>query len=257
MFPVSTPNFLPTFPTVLNRGSLNYRFNTSFPAGQIIKQNLAIDLIGNDIVSYARGGNWRSMGTLTSIAVPNATVVNSNNLGGVTIFNGLNSGFIGTTFQPRLYTITAWIKGTGPGSGNDAAWGTVIASNSLAGATGYMLRYQWGISAIQFIQDGSNQAIQSLNNSAPRNTILSVTIRLDGQTRQIYINGLLAASSAYTFAPPYPSSGDTSYKIGYWGQAGFQSFFNGEIYRVSMYDRALSDSEILQNYTSQRGFYGV
>jgi hypothetical protein len=256
MFPVSTPNFLPTFPTVLNRGSLNYRFNTSFPAGETVKENLAIDLVGNNILSYPRGGEWESVGILTSIARPNATVVHSNNLGGVPIFNGVNSNFTGTTFEPSRYTMCCWFKGTGPPNSNDAIGGSLLAGNGQIGLTGYLLCYSWLNSAIYYGQDGSTASITSANNSAPRNTIIHVAIRFNGATRDIYINGLLSASNAFIINPGYPTTGDRSYRVGSWGTAAVRQF-NGEIYRVSMYDRALSVSEILQNYTSQRGFYGV
>jgi hypothetical protein len=257
MFPISTPNFLPTFPIVLNRGSYNLRLNISFPTGQIIRQNLAIDLIGNNIVSYARGGNWRSMGTLTSIPFPNATVVNSNLLGGSPIFNGIDSFYTGTIFEPINYTICVWFKATGPPSNNDAGGGCLVVANSQIGLSGYLLNYVWLNSSINFGQNASTQFIASANNTAPRNTVLFVCARYNGATREIYINGELSISGSYTVNPPYPITGDRLYKVGIGNFTGFTRAFNGEIYRLSMYDRALSASEILQNYTSQRTLYGV
>ena len=256
MLPISSPNFLPTFPTVLNRGSFNLRLNTSFPSGETVKENLAIDLVGNNILSYARGGDWESVGILTSIARPNATVVHSNTLGGVPIFNGVNSNYTGTTFEPSRYTMCCWFKGTGPPNNNDGIGGSLLAGNGQIGLTGYLLCYSWLNSAIYYGQDGSTAAITSANNTAPRNSIIHVAIRFNGATRDIYINGNLSASNAYTTNPGYPATGDRSYRVGSWGTAAVRQF-NGEIYRVSMYDRALSASEILQNYTSQRTFYGV
>jgi hypothetical protein len=258
MFPVSSPNFLPTFPTVLNRGSYNRWLNTSFPSGETVKQGLAIDFIGNNISSYARGGEWRSMGFLTSIATPNSTVVHSNRMGGAPVFNGVNSFYTGTVFEPRFFTISVWFRATGPPSvDNDGGGGGLVVANSQFSQTGFLLGYSWLNSAIAFGNDGSTSVIFAPNNSAPRNTVLHATIRLDGVTRDIYINGLLSASNAWTTAPPYPASGDRNYKIGWWGLSANPRPFNGEIYRVSMYDRALTPSEILQNYTAQRGLYGV
>lgn len=257
MFPISSPNFLPSYPSGANQGGLNLRLNTSFSSGETVKQGLAIDFIGNNIASYARGGEWRSMGLLTSIATPNSTVVHSNRMGGAPIFNGLDSFYSGTLFEPSNYTISAWFKGTGPSNNNDSTGGAIVTAHNGLYVTGYMLCYSWLNSSIYFGQDGFGAAITSPNNSAPRNTILHVTIRYNSQTRDIYINGVLSASSVYTVAPPYPTSGIRIFRIGAWGLSGYARIFNGEIYRVSMYDRALTPSEILQNFTAQRGFYGV
>lgn len=256
MFPILSPNFLPSYPSGANQGGLNLRLNTSFSSGETVKQGLAIDFIGNNILSYARGAAWRSMGILTSIATPNSTVVHSNNMGGAPIFNGVNSNFTGTTFEPSQYTMCCWFKATGVPNNNDNTGGALLCGNGQIGLTGYLLCYSWLNSAIYYGQDGSTASVISANNTAPRNTIIHVAVRYNGATRDIYINGVLSASSAYTTAPAYPASGDRLFKIGSWGTAAVRQF-NGEIYRVSMYDRALTPSEILQNYTAQRGFYGV
>jgi hypothetical protein len=77
----------------------------------------------------------------------------------------------------------------------------------------------------------------------------------NGTQRFIYVNGVLSTSGAYSTAIGYPSSGDKNFRIGMWGYTGYPRNFNGNIYNVQIYNRALSSTEILQNYNALKGRY--
>jgi hypothetical protein len=81
-----------------------------------------------------------------------------------------------------------------------------------------------------------------------------VVATYDGATRKIYINGVQDASGAYTKTP---QTTDENIAIGRWlGQAvgGTNTFF-GPIAQPRIYNRALTASEVLQNYNSGKNTY--
>ena len=66
-----------------------------------------------------------------------------------------------------------------------------------------------------------------------------------------YVNGVFDASSSYNLNP-HPGDGSTdiaSYQLG--------NFLNGSIGEFFCYNRPLSDAEVLQNFNSTKGKYGL
>jgi len=83
-----------------------------------------------------------------------------------------------------------------------------------------------------------------------------VTITYDQINQRMYLNGVEVYSAALTGAIGNVYS-DTL-KIGARGGTGSTyDYFTGNIYSVKIYNRALSASEVAQNFAAQRGLYGV
>jgi hypothetical protein len=75
-------------------------------------------------------------------------------------------------------------------------------------------------------------------------------------TRRIYVNGVQVASDTQTGTLATNSSGMSVGAFG--GNSGSNAYFyNGNIGVVRVYDRALSATEVMQNFNSTRGRYGV
>jgi hypothetical protein len=74
--------------------------------------------------------------------------------------------------------------------------------------------------------------------------------------RRIYINGISVASDTFSGALA-TTDGGTSVGVygGYSGGRGY--WYNGDIGVVSVYDKQLSDEEVLQNFNALRGRYGI
>jgi hypothetical protein len=80
-----------------------------------------------------------------------------------------------------------------------------------------------------------------------------VTSVIDGNTATIYINGVLEATVTKSFT------------IASWGGSGAyigarnttQRFLKGSIANVSVYNRALTQNEILQNFNAQKSRFGL
>jgi hypothetical protein len=111
---------------------------------------------------------------------------------------------------------------------------------------------------------GSNAGINfAINPTAARTIIGAANYSLNewvnvvglierGINVRTYSNGSLFASS--TTAPTGSVTGTSSLKI---GNAGSSLFWNGEIPKVKIYNRALTDDEIKQNFNALRGRYGI
>lgn len=170
------------------------------------------------------------------------------------VFNGSNSYVSGgdTSIVNGNYTIDVWYEATGSPSLNDSAGGFLFAqSNNFY--HGINLLHSW---ANQSVSHGSriNDGIQTSNNTAPNNTVINATATYDGSTQKIYINGALSTSRSYTLNPYAVSP---LYQVGRWGYGGYERYFNGVIYSVKLYDRALTSAEILQNYKTTKGRFGI
>lgn len=91
----------------------------------------------------------------------------------------------------------------------------------------------------------------TFNYTVSINTIYNVTFIENGSGLvSLYINGVLQDSSSLTA----PNTSGNSTNIGRWST---NTFFNGDIYNVKIYNRALSSTEITQNYNALKGRFGL
>lgn len=70
-----------------------------------------------------------------------------------------------------------------------------------------------------------------------------------------YINGVRVASKTNASDPVYDDSKNVG--LGTWLSYPTNNHFTGTIYGASVYNRCLTDAEVLQNYNAQKGRYGL
>jgi len=258
LYPLCQPSLiardLPSFPKV--KDFVNP--NAAFPKGQIIKSNLILHLdatIRDDFQNpkmFVDRTGQESHCVLTTGADYNQQGVGSVD------FNGSTGFGEGVPLEPRFYTISVWFKPTGPPSvNNDAGGGVLICANRIVGSCPYLLSYSWLDQRIYFGQSGQGINIATANNRVLRNKVVCVTVLLSSVARSIYLNGILEFSSGWSSFVPYPASGNRNYRIGQFGGSGYVRPFNGDIYQVLMYNRALADMEILHNYNVLRPMFPI
>lgn len=81
------------------------------------------------------------------------------------------------------------------------------------------------------------------------NTNYNLTVTFSGGTAKLYLNGVLNNTTTYTPANlNYPLTVFT---------AGARTNTLGNIYSVKIYNRVLTDSEIIQNYNIDKDKYGI
>jgi hypothetical protein len=164
------------------------------------------------------------------------------------VFNGVNDYLEFGPVEPNRLTVSAWFKATGVPSLNDI-YGGVIIGSSPQYYISYGMGYNWISNTVLIFQSSNGDIISA---SAPANKIVNAVYTYDGVNAKLYIDGILATTVAYTTDPSYPGSGNRNLVLGRWGHPGYERYFNGNIYQASIYNRALSASEILNLYNSNR-----
>ena len=228
-------------------------FNSDYPS--IVTNGLAMDLDAGFTPSYpTTGTTWYDLGgngfngTLT-----NGPTFSSTN-GGSIVFDGVDDIVTGgnTSAINNYCTLAIWFIATGPPSNNDIAGATLFAQSNDYNA-GITMLNSWINQSIWF-GTITNDALITSNNAIINNTINYVVGTYDGSTQKIYINGSLNTQRNYTQAPvvDFPS-----YRVGGWGYDVYSRRLNGKIFNLSLYNRALSAAEVLQNYNAQKSRFGL
>ena len=230
----------------------------------IVQSGLVLNLDAGVSSSYSGSGTtWTDLsgngnnGTLT-----NGPTFSSGN-GGSLVFDGVNDNILLPTnfFSfPSLntFTISLWFKSS------QTSGGTLFGqqnSNNPSSAGGWVpviyLRSDGLIRAEPFWTGSSSNFIlssSSLNNSVWHNIITT----FNAGTNQLYVNGVYnsqqTGKNLTSFTRPY------YYIIGA-GVADSRSlgtnYFTGNISNFYFYNRALTASEIQQNYQALRSRYGI
>lgn len=230
--------------------------------------NFSPKIVTDGLVLYLDGANSRSIVSGSTIwndlnrsnnngSLLNAARYDSANRGNV-LFDGLNTYVESGQINPTRFTLSSWFRATGVPSTNDAGGGVLIISSPqlFNGAVQFGLTYSWLNQKCNFIVQTNTGAIATTpNNTVLRNTIYNVTGVYNGTRSQIYINGVLVNDIALSTDPVYPTIGNV--QIGRWGYPGFTRHFNGNIYQTSIYNRALSASEVLQNYNATKSRFNL
>jgi hypothetical protein len=106
------------------------------------------------------------------------------------------------------------------------------------------------------VSAGIATGVQS-NTSAVLNQIYHVTAVYAGASSlSIFINGVFSSSIGTTFLN-FTKNINTNMQIGDDPDTGQSVYFQGNIGQVKLYNRALSSTEILQNYNATRKRFGL
>ena len=204
---------------------------------------------GSGTIWYDRTRN-KNNGTLT-----NGPTFNTSN-GGSIVFDATNDYVnIANTALPSAnnpHTVSSWIYKQGDNTSNGwvalTTWGTnttnqkrmiFVSSNSTNNNkiyTGfYGNDYNWGT-------------------GVTNNVWTHLVWTYNGSTEAIYLNGSLYGTHAVVNVNTVLG---VNHEVGAYFDSTFLSYYNGRIANFQIYSRALSASEILQNFTAQRGRFGV
>jgi hypothetical protein len=215
---------------------------------KIITEGLVLALDAGNTKSYPSGsttwydksGNARN-GTLT-----NGPTYNSAN-GGSIVFDGVDD-YVScgnpSIFQINQGTISAWVKTSSPGSD----YRGIITKQGNCGLfvrDGILASYNWGTN--QHITTGINIADNiwkyvamtfTTNTGSPSNNAI------------IYLNGTSVLTTTIQLS-------DNTVELQIGGGGTSPQRISGNIAGASLYNRALSASEIQQNFNALRGRYGI
>ncbi len=227
---------------------------TQYAFGKIITDGLVLCLDAADRNSYVSGSTtWVDVAGSNNGTLTNGPTFNSTN-GGSIVFDGAddrvnNTNLLAFGNNPR--TMELWIKGTGTNqiplsigynNGSNTAFALNIASTTtvnIYGQTDPMDENNISVS-VNFANGAWHQATVTWDGADPG------TLLIYGDGNQVGTRTRSAGEFYNTVA---------GYYVGGWSDGN--RFYNGQIASVKIYTRALSSSEVLQNYNAQKSRFGL
>jgi hypothetical protein len=235
--------------------------------GGIVTNGLVLDLDAAKKDSYPGTGTaWndisgnRNNGTLT-----NGPTFNTNN-GGSIVFDGVDDYVdCGSSsllnFGTGNYTIGVWFKT------NTSIRRTILSrfdyNNTGTIERGYYIDVlSTGKIRTAFESNGFNYRAADSNTLINTNNYFYATVtRTNATTINVYINGVFETSNTLTAGTPSNIDAVTApFSIGRradYQTPAFDNYFLGNVSLVQIYNRALSTTEITQNYNALKGRYGL
>ncbi len=234
---------------------------------QISLNGLVLCLDAANRKSYPGSGTtWTDLsgrgntGTLT-----NGPTYNSAN-GGSIVFDGVNDR---VTISNSLlsstgnWTISSWVKFSNlVGNTTDQTAANIFSQYiAIAGNGRIVLRVRNDTTSIinkldLFLGSGSDYSSQSIigNTTILTNTYYNFVATRNSNIFTSYINSILEVSQTLTGINV--SILQATPEIGGLNSGNF-GFMNGQVYNTSIYNRALSATEIQQNFNALRGRFGI
>jgi len=164
-------------------------------------------------------------------------------------FNGLSQYSVGSTpfvLPPNQYTKMVWFQINAPGDNN-------LVSSDTGGHYMYFASTPTLWAGNANVPPYSGGGAFGSSTSFDTGTWYCATVVFTDPQIYLYVNGVQDA-----FDPTYSvsgHSGDGSVNLACFGPGG--NLLNGNIAEVYCYGRALTATEVLQNYNATRGRYGL
>jgi hypothetical protein len=225
--------------------------NGNYPS--IVTDGLVLNLDAGFVSSYPRTGTtWTDLsGSGNTGTLINGPTFSSGN-GGSIVFDGVDDYItnIGTTStfsfiqNTGIFTICAWVKLNDFSSSR-----SIMGNNDLTGGQrGFSFIYPGTSNALRLaLSNGSGTTIVMVRDNFFTNTDwVFVTAVGNGTTCQFYRNGVSFSTSG-TFGTFPTGNSARVLSVGRINNIN-SSYWNGNISQTSIYNRALTPQEILQNY---------
>ena len=231
--------------------------------GGIVTNGLVLDLDAAKKDSYpGTGTSWRDIsGNSNNGTLVNGPTFNSNN-GGSIVFDGVDDRV--TISNPSIpltgnWSVSSWFNLSSlPTTDNISNFYSQYIGEPGNGRMILLLRNETGtVNKFQiFLGSGpgySNQFITGVT-TALTNTVYNLVAIRNGNTFNLYLNSNLENSQDLTgkninILQSTPEIGGIL--------SGNFGWTNGKIYSTQIYNRALSSSEVFQNYNALKGRYGL
>jgi hypothetical protein len=222
---------------------------------KIITEGLVFYLDAGNTRSYPGSGTiWSSLinGEVSGSFVNDPTF-NSANLGSI-VFDGVNDyvncGSNTITSFPTDFTVHTWVYPTSA----PAASSFIVSRRSAATfVNNYQVFLNPSLLIVLQINNNAGGAVQVFSGSAPLNKWTCVTAVKSGSNMLVYDDTVLVASGS----APGGTITDTNAPLRIGQNHDLNAPFVGRISNVMLYNRALSQEEILRNFNAHRSRFGV
>lgn len=241
----------------------NIRYNTSLKTLEIqnssgswdyypniVTQNLQLYLNPGEPNSYISGSStWSDMSGNSRTATWSVAPTYSTNNGGILIANGSTQyATTGSFLNYQNFTITLAVN-----CGSTQVAYADIFDNNHTGTQNFVLQQnntnlnQYSFGCMSASQSSTTEFF-TLN----ANTWYILTLIFNGDKSILYINNQRRSSGASIGSINYVSP---NFNIGRWNSGG--RYWNGSYGPILVYNRVLSEIEILQNFEALRGRFGI
>lgn len=221
----------------------------------IVTSGLILCLDAANVKSYPGSGtSWTDLsGNANGGTLVNGPTYSSTNGGNLT-FNGTNQ--YGSTPLSlggyTAYTVSAWVKTTSTGKEIMATYGVTNIFEFWIGASptlGKLMPYAYA--------SGGAASYRTSNTSINTGTWVYCVGVYQGSTStlNVYVNGVLDNGTLTGTVPAALNSGASTVVIGNVNSGSY--YFNGSMGEIKIYNRALSATEVAQNFNALRGRYGL
>jgi hypothetical protein len=220
--------------------SLKSRYISTAPSG-VDTNGLIMYLDASDPVSYpGTGATWYDIsGNQNNMTLQNGPVYVSNGQASYFSFDATNdsASFVLNNTLSSTATLIIWLRKNSTSTDTSSiVVGSRLDDWHTYGGSGYY-------SVFRSTRVGIGNGNITLNSSILQDHMMAFSTSIGTNGYNIYQNGVLVVTDTGT-------SIVTTYKI-------IPNPFNGRIYAMSIYNRALSQQEILAIYNSQKSRYGL
>ena len=151
--------------------------------------------------------------------------------------------------ENQQFTLEAWARWDGPGPTEDAG-GSIILENTLSGSFGYALSARASDNRFVFTCGTIVSSAVVSSNTFTQGLFYHVAGTYDGTTFKLYVNGSLEGQQLDAGTPTWGNFWSIGANPAFARNGGFPRTWNGVIDEVSIYNRALSMSEIQAIYNA-------
>ena len=218
---------------------------------KIVTDGLIICLDAADKNSYPGSGTtWTELVSNNGYSLSNGPTFNSEN-GGSIDFDGVNdyfdTGLTGGIYNPQFFTMDIWLR--------------LNSTKSTYGLCGRLdntftqgITFYGANSTAHFTVNTYNSDLASTSIST--GVINNYHCSYDESTLKLYKDGSLVSSTSYNVAVTYNSSYGWNVATNSTG-VGLSLSPDMNCYSFRVYNRALSASEVLQNYNTTKSRFGL
>lgn len=208
------------------------------------------------------GTNWVDLTQINGTgSLKNSPSFNNGN-GGSIVFDGADDFVECGNFADNLgeMTISAWFRFTNSWNGYTTI---ALKMSSFLDGAGWGFTFFGGSKLSFFTQQAGGASyrffntVDALSTNVWMHGAATLTGGVNG-TIQIYVNGIARTLQNQSVGTVTNASTVTPVRIAHWGDwAGQTRYFGGNIANVSIYNRALSPTEVLQNYDAAKSRFGL
>ena len=196
--------------------------------------------------TFTPGANWADVSSSSNIGTLNNSPTYSSANGGSLTFDGVNKHISipnNTALDSQAVTVDVWVKTNA--TTQNGFWFEKGSVNSQYALFQEGASIQWRLGPLG---DLSTTTASYMNTTNWYNVVGTY---ISGD-RRLYVNGVQVNSNTTTGTLSTNTSGMT---IGCYGGGGYM--YNGSISAVKVYNRALSATEVQQNFQALRSRYGI